>query len=235
MQHKWCRYPSDRVIDPTGMALATGQTRCSGGNANRGSSLNRFLIAATMPVIRKVLPSEAGQYKAHLLRLNGNDRYARFTGTVSERVIEQHCDAMDWSRTLLIGAFDEEGVLRGAVELCTDRLLWPNEAELAVSVEPCMQGQGVGTSLMRRGLNIARNRAIRNIHLICLSDNFRMRALAQRLGGKLTMDGTEVSARIALTAPTQFSYALEALEDGANVFKSVLERFQSSWQDRRAA
>lgn len=188
-----------------------------------------------MSVIRKVLPSEVGQYKAHLLRLGSNDRYARFTGTVSDRVIERRCDDMDWGRTLLIGAFDEAGVLRGAVELCTDRLLWPHEAELAVSVEDCMQGRGVGTGLMRRGLNIARNRSIRNIHLICLSDNFRMRALAQRLGGRLELDGTEVSARIALTAPTQFSYAVEAMEDGANVFKSVIERIQTSWHDQRAA
>ena len=46
-----------------------------------------------MPVIRKILPTELPQYRAHLLRLDRADRYARFTGTLSDEAVERHCAA----------------------------------------------------------------------------------------------------------------------------------------------
>lgn len=187
-----------------------------------------------MPAIRKLLPAERAQYQAHLLRLDQADRYARFTGTVSGDVIEQHCAKIDWGRTILVGAFIQ-GELRAAVELCTDRLLWPNEAELAVSVEKGLQGQGIGNTLVRRTLTIARNRSIQRVHMICLADNVRMRALSRKHGGRMELEGGEFTVTFDLPRPNQFSFALEALEDGAGAVNTVLDQFHGTSPDRKAA
>lgn len=189
-----------------------------------------------MPVYRKLLPAEISRYRDHLLRLSRADRHARFSGTVSDDVIENHCRNLDWSRTILIGAF-HQGVLRGAVELCTDRLLWPDSAELAISVEKDFQEMRIGSALVRRALTIARNRSITTIAIICQSTNRRMRALARRYGGKAEIDGGEVIATIPLEPADQFSLALEALEDSTNAVSAVLDGLQAAtaWSERRAA
>ncbi|ANC91890.1 N-acetyltransferase [Azospirillum humicireducens] len=174
-----------------------------------------------MPVIRKIMPTELPQYRAHLLRLDRGDRHARFTGTLSDEAVERHCAAIDWGRTVLLGAF-EDGVLRGAVELCGDRILWPDQAEFGISVESGLQGKGVGSTLVRRILTVARNRGIRHVHMMCLAGNVRMRALARRFGGRLALDSGEVAALFELPPPNQFSLALEALEDGSGAFNSIL-------------
>ncbi|MBP2295323.1 GNAT family N-acetyltransferase [Azospirillum rugosum] len=175
-----------------------------------------------MPVFRKLLPAELAQYRAHLLRLDRADRYARFTGTVSDETIAKHCAKLDWGRTILLGVFDQ-GELRGAVELCTDRLLWPHEAELAISVEKGLQGRRVGTTLVRRALAVAANRGIRRVHMMCLSDNVRMRALSRKFGGRMSLQDGEIAVAFDLPHPTQFSLALEALEDGAGAVNAMLD------------
>ncbi|MBP2299474.1 GNAT family N-acetyltransferase [Azospirillum picis] len=174
-----------------------------------------------MPVIRKIMPTELRLYREHLLRLDRVDRYARFTGTLSDDAVKRHCAAIDWGRTVLLGVF-ADGTLRGAVELCGDRILWPNQAEIGVSIEKAMQGQGVGSTLVRRILTVARNRGIRQVHMMCLADNVRMRALARRFGGRLALDGGEITAQFELPPPNQFSIALETLEDGNGAFNSIL-------------
>lgn len=178
-----------------------------------------------MPVFRKLLPQERHRYPGHLLRLDRSDRYARFTGTVSDAVIQRHCATLDWGRTIVVGAF-HQGELRAAVELCTDRLIWPHQAELAVSVEAPFQGQGVGTALVRRALTIARNRGIARVHMLALADNRRMRALARHFGGALELDGGELTIGIDLPRPNQFSLALEAFEAGAGAVGAVLDQWQ---------
>ncbi len=187
-----------------------------------------------MSVIRKVMPTERGQYMAHLLRLDRADRYARFTGTTSDQLLERHCAAIDWSRTTLIGAF-LQGELRAAIELRCDRMLWPNEAELGVSVETDLQGHGIGGTLFRRALIVARNRSIGRVHVLSLAENARMRALIRRFGGVVWTEHGEVAASFTLPSPNQFSLALEALEDGAGAFNSLLDRFSTAHGERLAA
>lgn len=180
-----------------------------------------------MTIYRKLLPTEHPQYAEHLLRLSDKDRHARFAGTVSDDVIRRHCARMDWTRTVLIGAF-RSGALVGAAEVCTDRALWPGAAELALSVDASAQGCGVGAHLTRRALTWTRNRNILQVHMLCLAGNHRMRAMARRFGGAIEMDAGEVCVVFNLPSPNQFSLAQEALEDGAGVITSVLDVMQTA-------
>lgn len=180
-----------------------------------------------MPIYRKLLPTEYPQYTEHLLRLPRQDRYSRFAGTVSDTIIQRRCSSLDWSRVTLIGAF-HQGHMVGAAEVCTDRALWPGAAELALSVDVSAQSQGVGGQLARRALTMARNRGIHAVHMLCLADNRRMRALARRFGGHIEMDAGEAMIVFHLPPPNQFSLALEALEDGAGVITAVLDTMQTA-------
>ncbi|NYZ11871.1 GNAT family N-acetyltransferase [Azospirillum sp. RWY-5-1] len=175
-----------------------------------------------MPVFRKLFPAERGHYRDHLLRLGVSDRYARFAGTVGDAVIDRHVARMDWTRTTVIAAV-ERGAIVGAVELCTDRTVWPDNAEIAISVEAAHQSGGIGSVLVRRALTVARNRSVARVHLLCLAENRRMRAMMRRLGARQEADGGEVTAIVELPRPSQYSLALEALEDGAGAVNSLLD------------
>lgn len=187
-----------------------------------------------MPIYRTLLPAERHRYSGHLLRLDRADRYARFTGTVSDSVIERHGRTLDWGPTTVVGCF-HGGELRGAVELCTDRLIWPNHAELAVSIEKSLQEKGVGTALVRRALTIARNRGVERVYMLCLAENRRMRALARRFDGTMELDGGELTIAITLPPPNQFSLALEAFDAGSGVCGAVLDRWQGAAPEKAAA
>lgn len=180
-----------------------------------------------MPVFRKLLPTERRLYGDHLRRLDAADRYARFTGTVSTESVDRHVERLDWSRTIVLGAL-ERASLVGAVELCTDRALWPDEAELAISIERAYQNRGIGSVLVRRALTVARNRGVRRVHLLCLPENRRMRGLVRRLGARTTVDSDEVAAVVDLPRPDQFSIALEALEEGGGVVNTLLDRMRGA-------
>lgn len=175
-----------------------------------------------MAVFRKLFPNERDLYRAHLHRLAPADRFARFAGTVSAAAIDRHIDRLDWMRTVVVGAIDR-GIVVGAAELCTAAGSWPDEAEVALSVEGTHQNRGVGASLLRRVLTIARNRRITRLHFHCLAENRRMQAMTVRAGGLVERAGPDVSAVVSLGPPNQFSLAMEAMEDGAGAFNSLLD------------
>lgn len=174
-----------------------------------------------MVTYRKLLPTEFPLYKEHLLQLETVDRYSRFSGTVSPEFISRRVETLDWSRVVLIGAF-LDGLMVGAAELCTDRALWPGEAELALSIDRGMQGHGIGSRLGRRALMVARNRGIAKVHMICLASNRRIQALGRRLGGAVTLESSDAEILFKLPPPDQLSLAQEALDSSVGFFGAVI-------------
>ena len=61
----------------------------------------------------------------------------------------------------------------------------PKEAEFAVAVGDPWQGKGIGAALLKRCLEIARERGIENVHGTVLSENTQMLTLGRRLGFKI--------------------------------------------------
>ncbi len=177
-----------------------------------------------MIAYRKLLPNEMSRYRSHLLRLSPVDRHMRFGGSVSDAVIEQHCLRLDWHDTIVIGYFvDLE--LRGVAELRTAGDLFPSRGELAFSVERPFQGKGVGGDLMGRVLNIARNRGIRQVNLICLLENRAMQNLALKFTSARVIESGEVGVSIRLDRADQLSLMREALEESAALVSSIFSAF----------
>lgn len=165
-----------------------------------------------MRVYRKLLPTEGLLFQEHLVRLSPEDRLSRFAGGVSAATLVEHVRRFDWRTGWLIGCF-EDGTLRGIAEL---RWLEPGfgwRAELAVTVEAAFQDQGVGTELLRLAIVHARNRGLKSLCMICLTDNRRMQAIARKFEGDLIFADSQVEADISVPFPTQFTLLAEVLGD----------------------
>lgn len=165
-----------------------------------------------MRIYRKLVAAEALRFRDHLMRLSPRDRHCRFAGHVSDAVIDSYCRRIPWLGTIIVGLFDA-GELRAAAEC---RWLGPAQlrtAEVAVTVEPEWQGEGIGTELVRRVVTIARNRGAASIFMLCLTDNRPMQAIARKLAGDLHFVDGEVEMRIAVPFATNASLIQEALAD----------------------
>lgn len=176
-----------------------------------------------MSTIRHILPSELDLVRAHLLRLERDDRVLRFFGQASDATIERHCAEIDWTRACLIGCF-VEGTLRGVAELQLDRPLLPQTAELAVSVEKPWQKQGLGTALLRHALVVARNRAVPKLVMLCLLDNVPMQHVAKKFGDELHFNEGEVEVDVRLPMPTPVTLWQEAVSTCFGLIGTWLEK-----------
>ena len=145
-------------------------------------------------VIRKLWINETDAYRDHLLRLDRDSRYRRFSGTVSDDFIARHAATANEAGVVVYGFFID-GVLRGAAELRPLGSMFSHEGEAAFSIEQPWQSHGVGTVLLERTLLSARNRGITSLHMLCLADNQRMQQLARKFDAELSSISAASSAR----------------------------------------
>lgn len=166
-------------------------------------------------IVRRLLPWERHELRAHLLRLGPEERLSRFCTPASDRFIHAYCDRADPLRMIAVGCF-VDGTLRGVAELIRTRDAWPAEAEVALSVERPFQDRGIGGALLERVLLVARNRLIRVVHSIFLPENEKMPHLLGKAGAAFPAGAASGEARITLPWPTPGSVLAEmALHGGA--------------------
>lgn len=162
--------------------------------------------------VRKLLPSEAAKLRSHLIRLTLEQRSMRFMGTLDDAAVGEHCERLNWFRTVVIGFFDG-GVLRGAAELQIADNRLPILCEVAITVETAWQDRGVATELLRRILVIARNRSARGVQISCFGDNYRIQHVAQKFGAQFRFRAGASEAEIPTSLPTPWSLCEEAIDD----------------------
>jgi acetyltransferase len=73
-----------------------------------------------------------------------------------------------------------------------------NEAELAVLVDDRYQGQGLGTELYRRLIQVARDEKLQRLVSTILAENREMRAICQKLGFQMKADLEDGTVRAEL-------------------------------------
>ncbi len=173
-------------------------------------------------VIRKLWNGETDAYRDHLLRLDHESRYRRFSGMVSDEFIARHAATANEFGVVVHGFF-VDGVLRGAAELRRNGSAFAHEAEAAFSIEQPWQSHGVGTELLERTLLSARNRGITSLQMNCLANNQRMQQLARKFEAGLSFDFGSVTGEVDPPRSTALSLIREAMADNYGVATAILE------------
>lgn len=169
-------------------------------------------------MIRKLWPGETGAYREHLLRLDRESRYRRFSGSIADEIIARHAATIDGVDVVMHGFF-VDGVLRGAAELRQSG----HDGEAAFSIEQPWQSHGVGSALLERTLLSARNRGVRLLRMNCLIENERMQQLARKFEADLSFQYGGVVGEVDPPRLTPLSLMREAIADGHAVVTAVLD------------
>jgi len=172
--------------------------------------------------IRKLWLGETDAYRDHLLRLDRESRYRRFSGAVSDEVIARHA-ATAGNIGVVVHGFFVDGVLRGAAELRQEGSLFSQQAEAAFSIEKPWQSHGVGTQLLERTLLTARNRGIKSLRMNCLAENKRMQQLARKFDAEFSFDFGSVVGEVDPPRSTLLSLMREAIADSYGVASAIFE------------
>lgn len=170
--------------------------------------------------IRKLWIGEADQYRDHLLRLDPDSRRARFGGAIGDEVIRHYVAQTDMLAVVLHGFF-VDGVLRGVAEIRMMGATFADTAEAAFSIEKPWQSHGIGSALLERCLLSARNRGVKQLHMVCLSENERMQQLARKFEADLSFDFGSVVGEVETAYPTPLSMFRELVADSHGIAKAV--------------
>lgn len=171
----------------------------------------------TRAYFRRLFPWEADRYAAHLKALTPQGRRWRFGGMVSDDVLDAHA-----ARAIETGHVEGcilDGRLIGAFELFVDPLR--GDAQVALSVDPAHDGDGLGTELMARARSRASLMGAAGIELQMQGDNAAMIALARRVGGPISRNGAELGAAVAVPRPDLRRLPLALALEGASLLQSL--------------
>ena len=174
-------------------------------------------------LVRKLFPHEAGDYAAHLLRLDKDSRRKRFSGAVSDELIRRHAAKARGMGVVIFGFF-VAGVLRGSAELRRDLSPLSRNGEAAFAIEQDWQSHGVGSALLERTLLTARNRGIKLLKMHCLAENERMQQLARKYEAELKFDFGGVIGEVDPPRSTYLSLMREALADQHSFAAAMFEK-----------
>lgn len=155
-------------------------------------------VSASVP-IRSLGPSHREQVRAHLLALDGQDRYLRFGYAANDEQIARYVDSLKFERDELFGIFNRRLELIAMAHLAysVDPACHAC-AEFGVSVSRRARGRGYGGRLFARAVLHARNEGVRQLFIHALSENTAMLKIARKAGAVIERDGSESEARLRL-------------------------------------
>ncbi|MGE5203406.1 MAG: GNAT family N-acetyltransferase [Acidobacteriota bacterium] len=177
-------------------------------------------VKSLPPIFRKLWRGESTLLRDHLTRLDVEGRLFRFGHAVSDERIDDYCASTDWRTSVVLSAWIG-GTMRAAGELKILKGSWPPSAEVALSVERHFDSHGIGSELFRRLLVVARNRGIRRIYMLCLSENDRMLRIARKAIPDLRIGGDQIEGEIDLAPPTLLSLGDELYNDCWAAFRII--------------
>ncbi len=171
--------------------------------------------------LRKLWIADAQALRAHLKRLDPEARRLRFGGVTADEFIDAYVDTAFRLDAMIFGTFID-GEVRASAELRSIFGATP-DAEAAFAVETDWPDPGPCNELMDRILTAAQNRGIARLHMICLSENARMRHIAGKFGARLTFAGGEVTGEVSPAAPTALSLLDEFVHDAQGFVTAVFD------------
>ncbi|MCB1508683.1 MAG: GNAT family N-acetyltransferase [Hyphomicrobiaceae bacterium] len=165
-------------------------------NAFRAGPEHQAERAARSPDYALLAPGSREDFKAHLLRLNTEDRRRRFCRTLGDDGVSAVVDDLDPTAPR-VGAY-VDGVLRGVAELYppAGAGLTTRPAEVSLTVESAYQRRGIGTQLLKKTLKLAANRFVSDVVLISLPGNEPLKAVAARFGARTVLEDGDLVLHI---------------------------------------
>ena len=136
------------------------------------------------------------------VRRLSEDRYLRFGSHCRSEVMHAYVAHIDFERSIVLGCFDTDAVLRGIAHLNPGPLEW----ELGLSVDPVCRGQGLGTRLIRRALKDARLAGAPRLMMHCLAENHALLRIVTSLGAQVVIrDGSAEGIILCASSRKEFS------------------------------
>lgn len=175
--------------------------------------------------IRSLASRHRPRILAHLLALDGSDRYLRFGHPAADTQIARYVDLIDFERDEVFGIFNRRLELVAMAHLAHegDRSR-PHTAEFGVSVRPSHRGRGFGARLFEHAMLHARNRQVDTLIIHALSENRPMLNIARNAGATVQREGGEAEAVLKLPPETLGSQVEEMFGRQAAEFDYSLKR-----------
>ena len=175
----------------------------------------------TIP-IKELRERDRRRVLRHFLELENSDRLLRFGSMLSDELVTNYVNKIDFSRDMVYGVYNhvfrlvaighlafapkEASPVKGATS--KDRV-----AELGVSVLGQARGMGIGSRLFERAIIHCRNNDIDTLYMHCLSSNRAMMHIAKKAGMEIHRDYGEADAYLKLPPPDPASMLHEAVQE----------------------
>lgn len=171
--------------------------------------------------IRRLRKYDEQKVISHFKNLSDDALTSRFGISVKSETVQTYLSGLFENATLVFGAFPDSR-LRGVGEL---RILPDSHnqvAEVAFTVKSAWQDRGIGDALLSRIITAARNRGIREVHMLCLATNQKMRRLAAKHKADLDIATGQIEATLTTPWPTPFSVAEELSGEYHAIARAIL-------------
>ncbi len=148
------------------------------------------------PQIRRLTWRDQPLFREHLLRLDPVSRYDRFGMSVNDAFLAEYAAHCFDEGDLVFGYF-ADGALRGAGELRgLGQRNVEEAAEAAFSVEKNWRGLGVGSALLARIVETARNIGATTLYLTCRAQNRAMQKIVRKSHPGLRLEADRATGRL---------------------------------------
>lgn len=181
--------------------------------------------------VQRLGESGRGAYVRHLGALPAEDTRLRFGTALSPDAVAAYVAGIDFDRDAVFGAHDDTLELIGAAHVGMSSEI----AELGVSVLPGHRGRGVGTALVARATEHARNRSVPRLFMHCLAENAPMMRIARRAGMEIVVDSGDADAHVALAPASAASIAGEYVSERVALYDYALKAQIAAWRGINAA
>jgi GNAT superfamily N-acetyltransferase len=162
---------------------------------------------------------------AHLLSLDGRDRFLRFGYPASDAHIAKYVDTLDFDQDEVFGIFNRRLELIALAHLAhAAKAGTLAMSEFGVSVVKAARRRGFGRRLFEHAVLHARNRGVETMFIHALSENAAMLKIARDAGATLERQGPECEAWLRLPPDTFGSHVDELVGQQAAELDYRLKR-----------
>jgi len=191
--------------------------------------LRRWLTGPNKPgarpavMVKELHERDRRRVLRHFLKLESSDRLLRFGNVLSDDLVTDYVNKIDFVRDMVYGVYSNHFAIVGVGHLAfaakdaapvkhattvKDRV-----AEFGVSVSKSVRGMGVGSALFERAAIHCRNNDVDTLYMQCLSSNKTMMHIARKAGMEIERDHGEADAHLRLLPPNPASIMQEAVQE----------------------